>query len=93
MLAGDIGAGTLARDFIERDLERSPVIYVSADHEYYGFRPQAVIEADWRKLAGERPALRDFVATSCFSGPVVRSSSGRVGFAMSIKCRCCRNRP
>ena len=62
VLAGDIGTGTLALEFIERELERSPVIYVPGNHEYYGKQPRAVIEADWRRLAGEHDSLHYLLA-------------------------------
>ena len=62
VLAGDIGTGTLAREFIESELERSPVIYVPGNHEYYGKQPRAVIEADWRKLADGRDNLHYLLA-------------------------------
>ena len=35
VLAGDIGTGDLARAFIDRELQHSPVIYVPGNHEYY----------------------------------------------------------
>ena len=62
VLAGDIGTGTLARGFIERELERSPVIYVPGNHEYYGYQPRAVIEAGWRRLADGHDNLHYLIA-------------------------------
>ena len=62
VLAGDIGTGTLAREFIERELKRSPVVYVPGNHEYYGSSPRAAIEADWRRLAGAHDNLHYLLA-------------------------------
>ena len=57
ILAGDIGTDTLALAFVEQELERSPVIYVPGNHEYYSGRTREVIDAVWRALAMERPGL------------------------------------
>ena len=46
VLAGDIGRGLLARQFVLRELPRSPVIYVPGNHEYYGLQRRATIDAD-----------------------------------------------
>lgn len=62
VLAGDIGTAMLARAFVERELERSPVIYVPGNHEYYGYQPRAVIDDDWRKLVDKHDNLHYLLA-------------------------------
>ena len=63
VLAGDIGTGDLARAFIDRELQHSPVIYVPGNHEYYvKITRRAAIDADWHRLAAERPGLHYLVA-------------------------------
>ena len=61
VLAGDIGTGTLARQFVLSQIEISPVIYVPGNHEYYGFQFRADIDAEWRALA-RRPRLHYLVS-------------------------------
>ncbi len=62
VLAGDIGTGDLAREFVERELAISPVLYVPGNHEYYarGTRRDEV-DAGWKALAAERPGLHYLV--------------------------------
>ncbi len=51
VLAGDIGVGNGARWFVERELRRSPVIYVPGNHEYYGLAPRLAVDGEWRRFA------------------------------------------
>ena len=62
VLAGDIGTGMLARDFVLRELARSPVIYVPGNHEYYRFALREEIDDDWRDVADRQPELHYLVA-------------------------------
>ena len=58
VLAGDIGTGSLAREFVERELAISPVLYVPGNHEYYRrLMRRERIDADWKAFAAERPGL------------------------------------
>ena len=58
VLAGDIGTGSVALDFIERELKASPVIYVPGNHEYYvKMSRRARIDDQWRQIAREHPGL------------------------------------
>ena len=62
VLAGDIGRGLQAREFVLRELARSPVIYVPGNHEYYGMQSRETIDADWRQLADQHEGLHYLVA-------------------------------
>ena len=62
VLAGDIGQATQGRDFVLRELARSPVIYIPGNHEYYLRRSRDRIDSDWRALAAENPDLHYLVA-------------------------------
>ena len=62
VLAGDIGRQRMARYFVERELEISPVIYVPGNHEYYSKQSRGAIDADWRGIAAEHPGLHYLVA-------------------------------
>ena len=62
VLAGDIGRQRMARFFVERELETSPVLYVPGNHEYYSGRSRTSIDAGWRTLAAEHPGLHYLVA-------------------------------
>ena len=57
LLAGDIGRQRMARFFVERELEFSPVIYVPGNHEYYSTRSREEIDAEWRSIAASYPGL------------------------------------
>ena len=61
VLAGDIGTGMLAREFVLRELTRSPVIYVPGNHEYYGFALREEIDDDWRDTADSHAGLHYLV--------------------------------
>ena len=58
ILAGDIGTGDLAVDFIERELATSPVLYVPGNHEYYvRVTRRTWIDDEWKSFAAVRPGL------------------------------------
>ena len=48
VLAGDIGVDLGAWPFIERELNRSPVIYVPGNHEYYSWQTHEDTDEAWR---------------------------------------------
>ena len=62
VLAGDIGRGLQAREFVLRELARSPVIYVPGNHEYYSMQNRETVDADWRQLADQHAGLHYLVA-------------------------------
>ena len=62
VLAGDIGRHLQAREFVLREVRRSPVIFVPGNHEYYSMRSRATIDADWRRLADRHTDLHYLVA-------------------------------
>ena len=62
VLAGDIGTHLLAREFVLRELEISPVIYVPGNHEYYTRRPRSEVDRDWTTLAASEPDLHYLIA-------------------------------
>ena len=62
VLAGDIGRHMQAREFVLRELRRSPVVYVPGNHEYYSMQRRATIDADWRQLAIRHVDLHYLVA-------------------------------
>ena len=57
VLAGDIHVGLGALAFIERELARSPVVYVAGNHEHYGSMTHEALEEAWRRIARETPGL------------------------------------
>ena len=57
VLAGDIHVGLGARRFIERELARSPVIYVLGNHEHYGPMAHGELEEVWALVADVTPGL------------------------------------
>ena len=58
VLAGDIGTGDLAVDFVERELATSPVLYVPGNHEYYvRVTRRAWLDDEWVRFAAARPGL------------------------------------
>ena len=57
VLAGDIHVGLGARRFIERELARSPVLYVLGNHEHYGPMAHEELEEVWRLVAQATPGL------------------------------------
>ena len=62
VLAGDIGTHLLAREFVLRELEISPVIYVPGNHEYYTPRSRSEVDRDWTTLAASEPDLHYLIA-------------------------------
>ena len=62
VLAGDIGTHLLAQEFVLRELELSPVIYVPGNHEYYTRRPRSEVDRDWTDLAASEPDLHYLIA-------------------------------
>ena len=65
VLAGDIGPGDLALEFVERELATSPVLYVPGNHEYYvRITRRAWVDEAWRAFAAERPGLHYLVGES-----------------------------
>ena len=57
VLAGDIHVGLGARRFIERELARSPVLYVAGNHEHYGPMAHDELEEAWMLVAQATPGL------------------------------------
>ena len=57
ILAGDIGTGLGAYKFIERELQRSPVVYVLGNHEHYVVETHAEVEAQWARIGGSMDGL------------------------------------
>ena len=57
VLAGDIGTEMLARELVEQELARSPVLYVPGNHEYYSERSREDIDEEWRWLAAQHEGL------------------------------------
>ena len=57
VLAGDIHVGLGALAFIERELARSPVVYVAGNHEHYGSMTHEELEEAWSWIARESPGL------------------------------------
>ena len=53
ILAGDIGVGTKARNFIEMELETSPVVYVPGNHEYYHYDKRSLVDNWWNRFAAK----------------------------------------
>ena len=70
VLAGDIGRERMARVFVEREVDISPVIYVPGNHEYYSSHSRASIDESWRALAAELDGLHYLVADSVTIGGV-----------------------
>lgn len=64
VLAGDIGTHLNAWRFIERELRRSPVIYVPGNHEYYSWQTREHTDEAWRNKARQNPGLHYLVADS-----------------------------
>ena len=62
ILAGDIGRHMMAQDFVLRELEASPVIYVPGNHEYYTEARRADVDASWTRLAERCPDLHYIIA-------------------------------
>ena len=61
VLAGDIGTGVDAFEFIADEALISPVIYVPGNHEYYSHRSRDEIDDNWRALASVQPNLHFLV--------------------------------
>ena len=57
VLAGDIGTDLVAKNFLMRELDVSPVIYVPGNHEYYSKRNRSDIDQDWEAIAAQTPGL------------------------------------
>ena len=57
ILAGDIGTHLDAWAFIEWELNRSPVIYVPGNHEYYSWQTHEETDDAWRRKAEEHADL------------------------------------
>ena len=57
VLAGDIGSYLSAWKFIEWELNRSPVIYVPGNHEYYCGQSHEETDEAWRRKAEEHGDL------------------------------------
>ena len=57
VLAGDIHVELGALAFVERELARSPVLYVAGNHEHYGSMTHEALEEAWRSIAHETPGL------------------------------------
>ena len=57
VLAGDIGVFDSAQAFIERELRRSPVLYVPGNHEYYSHQTHEDTDAFWKRLARRHSGL------------------------------------
>ena len=61
VLAGDIGRGVQAREFVLRELEVSPVVYVPGNHEYCSRVARGETDARWQALATAYPGLHYLV--------------------------------
>ena len=70
VLAGNIGTHLLPRDFVLRELELSPVIYVPGNCEYRCFRERKRVDADWLAFAGEHRDLHYLVSAGVTVGGV-----------------------
>ena len=57
ILAGDIHVGLMARSFLKREIEISPVVYVLGNHEHYTARTHDTLLAQWRLAACSLPGL------------------------------------
>ena len=57
VLAGDVGKEMLARELVEQELLRSPVLYVPGNHEYYSERSREDIDSEWQWLAAQHKGL------------------------------------
>ena len=62
VLVGDISVRKSAHQFVERELEISPVIYVPGNHQYYGFQYRETVDEQWQAHAAKRPSLHYLVA-------------------------------
>lgn len=70
VLAGDIGTYMNAWSFIEWELNRSPVIYVPGNHEYYSWQTRERIDEAWKHKAKQNPDLHYLIAESVTLGGV-----------------------
>ena len=70
VLAGDIDVGLGALAFIERELARSPVLYVAGNHEHYGTRTHAQLEEAWAQIGRTTPGLQFLNAAAVTIGGV-----------------------
>ena len=50
VLAGDVHVADGAKAFITRELEISPVIYVSGNHEHYSHRTRVEVDDHWKQF-------------------------------------------
>ena len=57
ILAGDIGVGIGALQFIMGELQHSPVVYVAGNHEHYGLTMHGEVEETWTSIANDTPGL------------------------------------
>ena len=62
ILAGDVGIHRLARPFIKRELQHSPVVYVPGNHEYHTSLERHYVDADWFAFSGLYPHFHYLVA-------------------------------
>ena len=56
IVAGDLAEGTRGIDWLRKQCEFSPVVYVTGNHEYYGYDIRE-IDDELRKLAEDTPNL------------------------------------
>ena len=62
VLAGDINVHTQAEDFVLRELDISPVVYVPGNHEYYCEHTRDRVDSDWKTIAKSHPDFHYLVA-------------------------------
>ena len=70
VLAGDIHVHTGAKDFVTRELEISPVIYVPGNHEYYCEHIRDSVDMAWRAIASSRSGFHFLVTKAVSIGGV-----------------------
>lgn len=60
ILAGDIGVGKSARNFIDECRKQVRTLYIPGNHEYYGGGPMEDVEKYWQDVMGD-----DFLQRKC----------------------------
>ena len=64
VLAGDIGVGLGALDFVLSELAISPVVYIPGNHEYYTRTARREIDASWHEIGHSNTSFFYLVAES-----------------------------